>query len=56
MSHFEKRKEKFSGFVRFFYQNKRFRLRRMKKKEYPFFRYEMFTITQRLPVVSPIWV
>jgi len=44
MSHFEKRKEKSSGFVRFFYQNKRFRLRRMKEKVSVFFRYEMFTI------------
>ena len=37
MSHFEKRKEKSSCFVRFFYQNKRFRLRRMKKKNTRFF-------------------
>jgi len=43
MGHFEKRKEKSSCFVRFFYQNKRFRLRRMKENLYPFFWYEIFT-------------
>ena len=44
MGHFEKRKEKSSGFVRLFLRNNRFRHRRMKKNEYPFFRYEILTI------------
>ena len=55
-AHFEKRKEKSSDFVRFFYQNKRFRLRRMKENVYPFFRYEMFTKAPYIPIQDLIHI
>ena len=37
MIHFKKQEKFFSDFVRFFYQFESFRLRRMSKKESPFF-------------------
>jgi hypothetical protein len=44
MGRFEKRKEKFSAFVRFFYPNKRIRLRKAGKNCEVAFLVKMFTI------------
>ena len=52
--HFEKRKEKSSSFVRFFYRNNSFRLRRMRKKVYPFFGMKCLQSVLSFSFVSPV--